>query len=60
MIDEVPFVKSQFAMHVSSDDQLTSLEREAQKTTEELQSHVSEIQDQLLKILQNEFERNIS
>ena len=47
-------------MHVSSDDQLTSLEREAQKTTEELQSHVSEIQDQLLKILQNEFERNIS
>ena len=40
IIDEVPFIKSQMAVQIKQEEQLASLERECQKVTEDLQSHM--------------------
>ena len=39
---------------------MASLERESKKVTEELQSHMMGIQDQLMKILQNNWQQLLS
>ena len=53
IIDEVPFVQSQMAILITQEEQMGSLERESKSVTEELQSHIMGIQEQLMKILQN-------
>ena len=60
VVDEVPFIQSQMAVQITQEDQMASLERECKNVTEELQSHMMGIQDQLMKILQNNWQNLLS
>ena len=51
VIDEVPFIQSQMAVQLKQAEQVTALESQCHNVTEELQSHIMGIQEQLMKML---------
>lgn len=48
------------SVQIKQEDQVASLERETSKVTEDLQSHVMGVQNQLMNILQNAWKQELA